>query len=80
MPTIVKNIETEQRYVLLGAGFDYTDPEMLSRVLQLDIDDISVLNTGIAVCDQEGAIEWFDPEELQVVEVDGKTPAQLLGQ
>lgn len=31
-----------------------------------------------AVCTPEGRIGWADSKELTVLEVDGKTPAQLL--
>lgn len=34
--------------------------------------------TMVAVCNSHGEIGWVHPDELQVIEVDGKSPPELL--
>lgn len=33
-----------------------------------------------AVCDRDGSIRWFEYRKLEVIEVDGQTPKELLGE
>lgn len=81
MATIVQHKESGERFVLLGTGLGMTAtarPSLLFGVLS-PAEEESV-TTAVAVCDGTGAIRWVRSSSLTVVSVDGKAPAEILGQ
>lgn len=79
MATIVKHIETGKQYILLGTGFGAyraTRPSLFFGNLAPAEDEGEV--SVIFVCNSEGKVGWVQSEEVQVVEIDGAAPAQLL--
>lgn len=79
MAIIVLHKPTQSQYVLLGTGYGAykaSRPSFFGGNLFPHEDEGSV--AVVAVCDEEGTIIWFSPEELQVVEVDGRSMASLL--
>ena len=79
MAVIVKHIESGEKYVLLGTGFGAfkaTRPSLFFGNLAPAEETGQV--TMVAVCNGEGRIGWVHSDELQVVEVDGKSPAELV--
>ena len=79
MATIVKHIESGQRYILLGTGFGAykaTRPSVFFGSL-LPKDEAGQI-TMVAVCNAQGQLGWIHSDELEVVEVDGTTPGELL--
>ncbi len=81
MATIVKHRRTNARYVLLGTGFGAyraTRPGKFIGNLIPREDTGKV--TMAAVCDRDGRVGWTPSDDLTVVEVDGKSPAELLGE
>ena len=79
MATIVEHTQTGERFILAGTGygaFQSTRPSLFfgNWVPSEDSGDVAV----VAVCNREGLIGWIDSTELLVVEVDGKSPQELL--
>lgn len=80
MVTIVKHITTDKNYILIGAGFaayKTSKPStfIANRVPVSDEGQISM----VAVCDENGKIQWLNTDEIKVVEVDGTSPHNILG-
>ncbi len=79
MATIVKHRRTAGRYVLLGTGFGAykaTRPGVIFGNL-LPAEDAGEV-TMAAVCDADGRIGWTASDDLQVVEIEGRSPADIL--
>jgi hypothetical protein len=79
MAVIVKHIESGEKFILLGTGFGAfkaTRPSLFFGNLAPTEEAGQV--TMVAVCNSQGQIGWIHSDELQVVEVDGKAPAELL--
>ena len=79
MAVIVKHTESGETYILLGTGFGAykaTRPSLFFGNLVPSED--SGQTTMVAVCNSEGKIGWIHSEELQVVEIDGKEPGEVL--
>lgn len=79
MVTIVKHITTDKKYILIGAGFaayKTSKPAtfIANRVPISDEGEISM----VAVCDENGKIEWLNTDEIKVVKVDGNSPLNIL--
>jgi len=79
MATIVEQIETGYRYLLLGAGYGKYQSARPNMILG---DLLPVTKEGsetvLAVCNEEGRIGWVRSEEMRVVSVDGVEPAKAL--
>jgi hypothetical protein len=88
MATIVMHRKTHKRYVLLGSGFGAWKasrlfPGMADAAPSDDPSAVGLIavcgtNGILAVCSANGEIGWVPSDELTVVEVDGKTPHQLI--
>jgi len=79
MAVIVKHIESGEKYILLGTGFGAfkaTRPSLFFGNLAPTEEAGQV--TMVAVCNSQGQIGWVHSDELEVVEVNGRTPAELL--
>ena len=79
MATTVRHIESGEKYVLLGTGFGAfkaTRPSLFFGNWAPAEEAGQV--TMVAVCNNQGQIGWVHSDELQVVEVDGKSPTELL--
>lgn len=79
MAVIVKHKESGDQYILLGAGFGAyfaSRPSLVFGNLAPTEDSGSV--PIVAVCSSEGAIGFLDPDDVEVVSVDGKHPNQLV--
>ena len=79
MAVIVKHTQSGQNYILLGTGFGAykaTRPSLFFG--NLAPTEESGQTTMVAVCNKQGQIGWIHSEELQVVEIDGKKPNELL--
>jgi hypothetical protein len=79
MVTIVKHINTGKKYILIGAGFaaykTSKPPTFIAnRLPKSDEEEISM----VAVCDENGEIEWLSTDEFKVVKVDGNSPLNIL--
>ena len=79
MAVIVKHTQTGHNYILLGTGFGAykaTRPSLFFG--NLAPTEESGQTTMVAVSNDQGQIGWIHSEELQVVEIDGKKPNELL--
>lgn len=79
MPVIVQHLKTKKVFVLLGASYSYfkdSRPSFLGGVLFPHEEEGEF--TLAAVSDAKGEIGWFPTRELKVVEVDGKSPGDIL--
>lgn len=76
MPTIVLHKPTRQRYILLGSGRQAPGVTLSSDGKFAQRDEAALL----AVCDAEGEIKWLEARSLQVIDVDGSAPVELLAE
>ena len=79
MATIVKHIQSGDKYILLGAGFGAykaTRPSLFFGNWAPAEETGQV--TMVAVCNVQGQIGWIHSRELEVVDVDGMLPVELL--
>jgi hypothetical protein len=72
MATILKHVDTGERYVLIGAGFGAYKSARPSLFGSLLPKEESGNITVVAVCNNEGLIHWIHSSKLIVVEIDGK--------
>ncbi|MCO4745882.1 MAG: hypothetical protein KC912_13895 [Proteobacteria bacterium] len=68
MATVVRHVETGERFVVLGAGFAMKDEGSVKRNRR----------AGVCVCDDQGRIGWFKSEDLVVESVFGQRPDEIL--
>ena len=79
MATIVKSKADGEKYVLLGTGFGAykaTRPGVFFGNLLPAEHEGQI--TMVAVSDGQGTIRWTPSDELEVIEVDGKSPTEIL--
>jgi rubrerythrin len=79
MAIVVLHIKDKKKYVLIGTGFGAyksTRPSVLGGSLfpHEDMGEIPVA----AVTDSKGKIHWFLTEDLQIIEIDGENPTEIL--
>lgn len=80
MATIVRRRKSDEFYVLIGTGLGaYRATESQWLFGQIAAEEDSDVLPVVAVSDAEGTILWIAAEEIEVVSVDGKTPAELVG-
>lgn len=79
MATIVIHNSTNQRYVLVGAGFgafQSKKPNWFLGDLMADTTEGHFAMT--CVCDKAGNLCWIESEQLTIISVDGVSPSELL--
>ena len=79
MAVIVRHAETGDRYILLGTGYGAyraTRPSLFFGALA-PVEEEGKLEVA-AICASDGRIGWAYSQQLVVVEVDGKPPAEVL--
>ena len=79
MAVIVRHRKTDARYVLLDAGFGAyktSRPGIFFGSLNPD-EEAGELPVAL-VCDAEGETGWLQSENLEVLSVDGESPAAIL--
>lgn len=79
MAIVVMHVKSKRKYVLLGTGFGAyksTRPSVLGGSL-FPFEDMGEIPVA-AVSDSKGKIHWFLTEELQVMEIEGQKPANLI--
>jgi len=72
MKIIVKDIENNKKYVLIGSGYGAyrpTDSGFFGDNLIPHDEEGNVVPT-VAVCDNSGEIMWIESSKLKVVEID----------
>ncbi len=79
MAIIVEHKDSGKKYILLGTGFGAFKASRPSVFFGdwLPKEESGEL-TMVAVCDNQGQIGWISSEELTVVEVEGRRPAEML--
>ena len=66
-------------YVCLGTGYGAYMSMAAGSYLEAWIPQKKEGQMGmVAVCNEQGEIRWADHQDLEVIEIDGKTPAELL--
>lgn len=79
MATIVEEVNSRQRYVVIGTGFgayNAVSPHVLLGSLSPNREKGEY--TMICVCDAYGAVGWLYSDSVRVVSVDGQHPTELL--
>lgn len=72
MAIIVRDKNTNNKYILLGTGFGAykaVRPSFFGGNL-LPHEEEGTIGT-VAVCDKKGEISWIDSNDLQVIKIDG---------
>ena len=79
MATIVEEVTTRNRYVLIGAGFGAYNAVSAHPLLgALSPQREQGEYTMVCVCDAHGQVGWLYSDSVRVVSVDGQQPAALL--
>ncbi len=79
MATIVTNVETGGTYILLGGGYGAYQSARPSAFLGNLSPQVSGAEHSLAlVTDASGQLGWVEVAKLQVVSVDGRSPAETL--
>lgn len=80
MATIVEDIETRYRYVLIGTGFGAFHAVTPGVILgNLAPTRETGEYTMVCVCDARGTMGWLYSDKARIVSVDGQDPAAVLG-
>ena len=75
----VRHNENGRVYMLLGVGFGAYKATHASVFLgNLWPTEDEAQMTMVAVCDGKGIIRWAHSNDVEVIDIDGKTPADLL--
>ncbi|MDV2999882.1 MAG: hypothetical protein N5P05_001488 [Chroococcopsis gigantea SAG 12.99] len=72
MTIIVKHLPSQTEYIFLGISGGAGKSLLPTKVLG------DFFATSVAVCDQNGEIFCFPSTEIQVVEIDGERPSDIL--
>ena len=78
MATIVRHIESGQKYILLGSGFgayQSKKPNWFFGDLMADTDEGQY--AMVCVCNSKGKIGWLESSQVVVDTVDGQTVPSL---
>lgn len=79
MAIIVEYTKSENRYILLGAGYGQWAMARPNRVLgDLFASDKTGDTHLLCVCDGDGSVYWMGPEDARIVSVDGEAPERVL--
>lgn len=79
MAIIVQHKENRKKYILLGTGFGAfksTRPSYFGGSLFPKNEEGSF--KIVAICDKNNEILWCESKYLEVISIDGKTPADLI--
>jgi hypothetical protein len=69
---IVKHMDTNKRYILLGTGYGLAESARPSMIFGDFIPtEKSSCHQMLCVCDAMGAVAWLPSKDVKVVEVDG---------
>ena len=67
-------------YLFLGVGFGAYKAMSAGTLAQVFSPDEESGEVGMAaLCDRKGNIGWVDHDEVEILEIDGQTPGDLLG-
>ena len=79
MAIIVKNVDSNKEYILLGTGFGMSGAKVRGNSM---IDSLTSSESKqklvITVCDSTGEISYMDYKDVVVVSVDGQLPQNTL--
>ncbi len=79
MATIVKRRNSDECFVLLGAGLGaYSGGRVEWLYGTIDAEDDSTVISVVAVSTPSGDIRWIPSDELTVISVDGRSPQEIL--
>lgn len=79
MAIIIRHVETDARFILLGGGFGAyrsSVPDPLTGIWSPHVDSGEV--HAVLVCDFKGHTVWMKSAEIEVVSVDGVSPREVL--
>ena len=79
MSIIVKQIATNEKFILIGTGFaayktSKSSTFIANRVPKSDEGEFQM----VAVCDETGKISWMKTEEIKVVKINETSPLKIL--
>ena len=79
MATIVRRRNTDEYYVLLGTGLGaYAEGRAQWLFGALEAEDDSKVISVVAVSTSTGDIRWIPSDEVEVVSIDGRPPADIV--
>ena len=69
----------DQVYLFLGVGFGAYKAMMAANAWHMVSPEVDSKEIGmVAMCDRDGKVGWVDYEEVEIVEIDGQSPRDLL--
>ena len=80
MVTKIRRKKTGKTYLLVGTGYGAFKAMAMANTLHAMNPEIDEGELGmVAACDSTGSIHWIDHRDVEVIEVDGLKPSELLG-
>ena len=80
MVTKAKWTKNGKVYLFLGVGFGAYKAMVAGNFLQSISPEVDSEKLGmVALCDRKGNVGWVDYSEVEIIEIDGRSPAELLG-
>ena len=71
--------KNQKVYIFLGVGYGTYKAMMAVNLAHLLAPDVESKEIGmVALCDRDGSVGWVDYSEVEIVEIDGVAPAELL--
>ena len=80
MATIVRDLQNEKRYVLIGVGYGLARTARPHVLFAPATTSTSSEAQMVAVADASGEISWLPSQRVSVVSVDGQSCRELLDQ
>lgn len=78
MATIVENIASKKRFILIGSSFSYYKEISEHRLLKFLRNTEEGEFEVITISDENGEILFRNADEFRVVEIDGKPISEIL--
>lgn len=77
----VRNKRNGKTYLMVGTGYGVFKAMAMANTFHAMNPEIDEGELGmIAACDSQGTIHWIDHRHVEVIELDGVKPCELLGE
>lgn len=74
MATIVKTVDTDIHYILIGSGYGFGESNARGP-FESHLKDQQAIR-AVCLCDKEGHLFWMPSNKVRVVSIDGIAPNQ----
>ena len=78
MPTILRHVLTQRRYILVGPAYGFSKTNRSDFDFTFDTGYTSFEEKLIVACDADGEMHWLKAHELTVESVNGRSCRDVL--